>query len=110
MSAMTRTKRPRKARVAAAAISARARLARAVRLVTGIVALILIVGIVLVLLRANLSNDLVSAVRDAAGFLAGPFDQMFELDKRRIEIAVNWGVAAAVWLVVGTLIAGVIRR
>jgi hypothetical protein len=110
MAAMSTRRRPRKARAAAAAMTARAGLARAVRLVTAIVALILIVGIVLVLLRANPSNDLVSAVRDAAAFLAGPFDQMFELDRRRVETAVNWGIAAAVWFILGSLIARVIRR
>jgi hypothetical protein len=33
---------------------------------------------------------------------------MFSFDKQRTEIAVNWGVAAAVWFIVGRLLARVI--
>jgi hypothetical protein len=91
-----------------AARSGRLGLARVVGAIAAIVTLILIAGIVLVLLKANQSNDVVAAVRDAAGWLAGPFDGMFSFDKQRTEIAVNWGVAAAVWFVVGRLLARVI--
>ena len=80
-------------------------LARAIAIVASAVALILVVGIALVLLKANAGNSLVGTIYDAAGWLAGPFDQMFELERRRIETAVNWGIAALVWLVVGRLIA-----
>jgi hypothetical protein len=97
-------------RSALAAISARRTLARVIGGVAAIVALILMVGIVLVLLKANESNVLVGAIRDAAAWLAGPFDQMFTFDRKRTETAVNWGVAAAVWLVLGRLLARLIAR
>ena len=93
-----------------AATSGRRVLARAVSAITSIVVLILIAGIVLVLLKANQSNDLVGAIRDAAAWLAGPFDGMFTLDRQRTETAVNWGVAAAVWFLAGQLLARLIRR
>ena len=83
-------------------------MARVIGAITAIAALILIAGIVLVLLKANASNDIVGAVRDAASWLAGPFEGMFSFDKQRTEIAVNWGIAAAVWLIVGRLLARVI--
>jgi hypothetical protein len=74
------------------------------------VALVLILGIVLVVLKANPSNDIVQAVRDAASFLAGPFDGMFQLDDNKLEKAVNWGIAAVVWYAVGRLIARLLLR
>ena len=39
-------------------------------------------------------------VRDAANFLAGPFDGLFDLERFKVEVAVNWGIAAVVWYAV----------
>jgi hypothetical protein len=96
-------------RYAGAAV-ARASLARAVILLTGAIALVLILGIVLTLLEANRSNDIVQLVRDAAGILAGPFDNLFKLDSNKAERAVNWGFAAVVWLALGRLVARLLLR
>jgi hypothetical protein len=92
-------------RSALAATSGRRTLARVIGGVASVVALILLVGIALVLLKANPANDIVAAIRDAAAWLAGPFDQMFTFDRQRTETAVNWGVAAAVWFALGRLLA-----
>jgi hypothetical protein len=94
----------------AGAAIARASLARAVMLLTGAAALVLILGIVLTVLEANRSNDIVQVVRDAAGILAGPFDDLFKLDSNKGEIAVNWGIAAAVWLLLGRLVTRMLVR
>ena len=83
-------------------------LARIIGMVASLVALVLVIGIALVLLKANQSNEVVKAVTDAARWLAGPFDGLFKLDKHRIEIAVNWGIAAVVWFLLGRLIARVV--
>jgi hypothetical protein len=96
-------------RYAGAAV-ARASLARAVMLLTGAIALVLVVAILLVVLEANRSNDLVQLVRDAAGVLAGPLDDLFKLDSNKAEKAVNWGIAAAIWLALGRLIARLLLR
>ena len=89
---------------------ARASIARAVTLITGVIAAILVIGILLVVLEANRSNELVQAVRDAAQFLAGPFDGLFTLERNKVEVAVNWGIAAIVWLLLGRLIARLLLR
>jgi phage tail tape-measure protein len=83
-------------------------LARLVRLVAGIVAAIIVAGILLVVLNANPSNDIVSAIHDAARALVAPFDGMFTLDSADATLAVNWGIAAVVYLIVGGLIARLI--
>jgi hypothetical protein len=80
-------------------------LARAVRLIVSVVVLIIVAGVALVLLKANLANTIVSDVHDAARWLAGPFDGMFGFHNARAALAVNWGVAAVVYLIVGGLIA-----
>jgi hypothetical protein len=80
-------------------------LARAVRLIVGVVVLIIVAGIVLVLLKANPSNAAVSDIHDAARWLVGPFDGIFSFHNARLALAVNWGLAAVVYLIVGGLIA-----
>jgi hypothetical protein len=85
-------------------------LARVIDLAVTIVVAILVAGIALVLLGANPANDLVQAVTDASRWLAGPFRNIFNLDNRKTEIAVNWGIAAVVYAFVGHLIANTLRR
>ena len=80
-------------------------LARVVHLIVGIIVLIIVAGIVLVLLKANATNTIVSDVHDAARWLAGPFDGIFSFHSARVALAVNWGLAAVVYAVVGGLIA-----
>jgi hypothetical protein len=89
---------------------ARASLARALVLVATVVAVVLLVGIALVALEANRSNDIVQVVRDAAAFLAGPFDGLFTLENNKAEKAVNWGIAAVVWYALGRLLARLLLR
>ena len=91
-----------------AANAGRATVARGSGAITALAPLILLVGIALVLLKANQSNEVVGAIRDAASWLAGPFEGMFSFDKARTETAVNWGVAAVVWFVAGRLLARII--
>jgi hypothetical protein len=81
-----------------------------VALIGSIAAAIIVLGIVLVLLKANASNALVSDVHDVAKALVGPFDGMFTIKHHRVEVAVNWAIAAVVWLAVTRFIAGMLRR
>jgi hypothetical protein len=83
-------------------------LARVVQLVVSIVVLIIVAGILLVVLKANPANSIVSEVHDWAHSLAGPFDGMFSFHSANAAIAVNWGIAAVVYLLVGGLIARLI--
>ena len=73
------------------------------------VSVITTAGIVLVLLKANATNAIVSDVHDAARWLAGPFDGMFSFRDPKVALSVNWGIAAVVYLIVGGLIARLFR-
>jgi hypothetical protein len=79
-------------------------LARLVQIAATIVFAIIVAGILLVVLKANPSNSIVSEVQSWARWLAGPFDGMFSLRNANDAIAVNWGIAAVVYLFVATLI------
>ena len=80
-------------------------LARVVQLVVSVVVLIIVAGILLVVLKANPANSIVSDIHEWARSLAGPFDGMFSFHSANVAIAVNWGIAAVVYLIVGGLIA-----
>jgi hypothetical protein len=83
-------------------------LARLVQFVVSIVLLIIVAGILLVVLKANPANSIVSEVHSWARWLAGPFDGMFSFRNANTAVAVNWGIAAVVYLFAGVLVARLI--
>jgi hypothetical protein len=96
--------------VAAAAVGTLSIVARIIWLIAGLVALVIVAGIVFVVLKANPGNSIVSTVHDAAKFLVGPFDGIFKPNDHRLAVAIDWGLAAIVYLFVGRLIARLLRR
>lgn len=85
-------------------------LARLVRSLAGLIALVIVVAIVLFVLGANPGNGIVKAIHDAGAWLAGPFKNLFSIHNAKVAMAVNWGIAAVVYLVVGHLIASLLAR
>jgi hypothetical protein len=85
-------------------------LARIVRLVTAVVVGVIVLGILLRVLGADRGNDLVALVDDAARWLVSPFAGIFDLSREKVQIAVNWGLAALVYAIVGGLIATLLVR
>ena len=85
-------------------------LARLIRTLAGLIALVIVAAIVLFVLGANPSNAVVSAIHDAGAWLVGPFKNLFSIHNAKLAMAVNWGLAAAVYLVVGHLIASLLAR
>jgi hypothetical protein len=85
-------------------------LVRVVELVLSIVVLIIVAGILLVVLKANPANSIASEVHSWARSLAGPFDGMFSFHSTNAAIAVNWGIAAVVYVFAGGLIVRLLGR
>jgi hypothetical protein len=85
-------------------------LARAVRLVAGIVVAIIVVAVILRLLDANAGNQIVSAIHDAGASLVGPFSDVFSVKGPKLHMALNWGLAALIYSVVGGFIASFAAR
>jgi hypothetical protein len=84
-------------------------LARLVWLAAMILAAVIGLGIVFVVFDANERNIIVSHVTDWARALVGPFHGIFRFRPPEVAIAVNWGLALVVYLVVGSIIAGLLR-
>jgi hypothetical protein len=85
-------------------------LSSVVRAATAVVVGILVVAILLILTEANTSNEIVNWFHDAGSWLAGPFKNLFSIHKHKVEVAVNWGIAALVYGFVGRVIARLLAR
>lgn len=104
-------------RVTQRVTSARNLLAKGVSVVTGLCALVLVAGALLVALGGNDANALVDWVKQAAAQVDfGVFDRdngVFEFEGKNAAMknaVVNWGLAAVVWLVIGKIVSGVVRK
>ena len=85
-------------------------LARVIDIAVAVVAVVIAIGVLLVVLEANPANDIVDAWLDAARWLVGPFEDFFTLDDRKLQVAVNWGLALLVYVLVGRGISTLLRR
>ncbi len=85
-------------------------IARLIRLATMLAVLLIVLGIVLWVLSANEHNVIVSDIHDAANWLVGPFHGLFSVKGAKLHLAVNWGVAAVVYAIVGGFLASLAAR
>ncbi len=83
-------------------------LGRLVRLIAGLIFLLIVLGIILYDLKANGNNSIVKAIHDAANFFASPFNGIFSPKGLRTRLSINWGIAAVVYLIAGSIIAAII--
>ena len=83
---------------------------RVIRTLAGLVAAVIVAAIVLRLLSANPHNTVVSDIHDAGAWLVGPFKNIFSFSSAKLTMAVNYGIAAIVYLAIAHLLAGLIMR
>jgi hypothetical protein len=81
-----------------------------IQTIAGVIAAIIIVGIVLVLMKANPNNDIVHFILTVGRFFARPFEDLFPRSNPRQDILLNWGIAAIAYLIIGAIIARLVRR
>jgi hypothetical protein len=86
------------------------RVATVVAAIAAVIAAIIGIGILFRILGANPQNAIVSFFEGLARFFVGPFDGMFSPRNPKVAVAVNWGIALLVYLVVGRVIANLLRR
>ncbi len=85
-------------------------IARAIRLLVGIIVAIIVVAVILRVLNANPHNVIVSDIHDAGSTLVGPFKDIFSVKGAKLAMALNWGLAAVVYAVVGGFLATLVGR
>lgn len=86
-------------------------LANIARGIAGLVAGVIAVGVLLVVVDANEDNAIVDAVLEVGRFLTDPFRRIVDLEngKEHLQIVINWGIAAAVYLAIGFAIAALLQ-
>jgi hypothetical protein len=85
-------------------------IARLVMAVATLIALLIGLAIVLRDVDANARNTIVKGLHDGANFFAGAFTGLITFNGHpKRAITVDWGIALVVYLIVGALIANVIR-
>ena len=85
-------------------------IARLIRTVAVAVAVVIVVGIILRVVSANPHNAIVSDIHDAGNWLVGPFHSVFSVKDSKLELGLNWGLAALVYVAVGHLLARLVAR
>jgi hypothetical protein len=75
-----------------------------------VVAVILAAHVVFSVFQGNENNAIVAIVSDVANQLAWKFRNLFVPEDDRIRVVVNYGLAAIVYLIVGQMVAGLVRR
>jgi hypothetical protein len=78
--------------------------------VGGVFALVEVLYILLVLFDANAGNAFVRFIASIAQPLALFFPGLFDLANDKLEVLVNYGLAAVFWLVVSSLLARLVAR
>jgi vacuolar-type H+-ATPase subunit I/STV1 len=81
-----------------------------VSFITSVVLGFLLIGILLVVLEANRGNEIVNFVLNIGEFFADPFDNIFSPDGYKAKVALNWGIAALIYGLIGGLIVNHLRR
>ena len=84
--------------------------AHVVDIAIGVIVLIIVAGILLIVLKANPSNSIVTDIHNWAHSLARPFDGIFTFHNADTTIAVNWGIAAGFYLLVAALVTRLISH
>ena len=84
--------------------------ARLIRTLAWIAAAIIVAAILLKVFSANPNNTIVSDVHDAGAWLVTPFKHMFSLSSAKGTMALNWGIAAVVYLAVAHVLASLFTR
>jgi hypothetical protein len=76
--------------------------------IAAIVVAIIAIAIILILLGANQHNMLVHWFVQAGSWLTTPFHNLFTPDSAKMNVLLNWGLAALVYAFIGGLLARVV--
>jgi hypothetical protein len=82
---------------------------RLVEVAAVVIAAIIALHIVFVLIGANAGNTIVSTDADWASTLAAWFRDLFTISNGKLEVLVNYGLAALFYLVLGRIVSSVMR-
>lgn len=80
------------------------------RVIGLIIVAFLVVYILLFTFDANQSNQFATFVRNGANFFSLGLTDLFQPANPKIMVAINYGIAAVIWMVITSFVTGLIRR
>ena len=83
--------------------------ASVLRVIGLVIVAILVVHILLSVFGAN-PNSFATFIRDGANFFSLGLTDLFTQPDPRISVALNYGIAAVIWLVITSVVVGIVRR
>ena len=81
-----------------------------VNVLCGLFAVVLVAHIVMVMGEANAANGVASFVRGFSSAVSLGFDDLFTPADVKVQVLLNYGFAAIVWLALGAVVTTLIRR
>lgn len=80
------------------------------RVIGLIIVAFLVVYILLCVFDANQANQFATFVRNGANFFSLGLTDLFQPANPKVAVAVNYGIAAVIWLVITNFVTGLVRR
>lgn len=84
--------------------------ATVLRVIGLIIVAILVIHIVLTVFGANPANTFATFVRDGAQMFSLGLTDLFTFPDPKLAAGVNYGIAAVIWLVITSIVVGLVRR
>ena len=84
--------------------------ATVLRVIGLVIVAILVIHILLTLFDANPGNAFATFIRDGANMFSLGLTDLFRLANAKATVAVNYGLAAVLWLVITSIVVGLVRR
>lgn len=84
--------------------------ATVLRVIGLVIVAILVIHILLTLFDANPANAFATFIRDGANMFSLGLTDLFRLANAKATVAVNYGLAAVLWLVITSIVVGLVRR
>lgn len=84
--------------------------ATVLRVIGLVIVAILVIHILLTLFGANPANSFATFIRDGARMFSLGLTDLFNFPDPKLSTAVNFGIAAVIWLVITSIVVGLVRR
>jgi hypothetical protein len=84
--------------------------ATVLRVIGLVIVAILVIHILLTLFGANPANSFATFIRDGARMFSLGLTDLFNFPDPKLSAAVNFGIAAVIWLVITSIVVGLVRR
>jgi hypothetical protein len=84
--------------------------ATVLRVIGLVIVAILVIHILLTVFGANPANAFATFIRDGANMFSLGLTDLFTFADAKLSAGVNYGIAAVIWLVITSIVVGLVRR